>query len=81
VITELEFKSLSEQGYNRIALIDQAFADLDTPLSLYLKSASGARVSDLQTPDILFLQFHPESILSEHGMAMLANFVHLGAAT
>ncbi len=37
MITELEFKSLSEQGYNRIALIEQAFADLDTPLSLYLK--------------------------------------------
>jgi anthranilate synthase component 1 len=39
VITELEFKSLSAQGYNRIPLIVEAFADLETPLSLYLKLA------------------------------------------
>jgi anthranilate synthase component I len=39
VITELEFKSLSSQGYNRIPLIAEAFADLETPLSLYLKLA------------------------------------------
>jgi anthranilate synthase component I len=37
VITELEFKSLASQGFNRIALISEAFADLETPLSLYLK--------------------------------------------
>ena len=37
VITKLEFKSLSAQGYNRIPLIVEAFADLETPLSLYLK--------------------------------------------
>ena len=36
-ITELEFKSLAAQGYNRIPLIAEAFADLETPLSLYLK--------------------------------------------
>jgi len=39
VITELEFKSLSSQGYNRIPLMLEAFADLETPLSLYLKLA------------------------------------------
>jgi anthranilate synthase component 1 len=39
VITELEFKSLALQGYNRIPLIAEAFADLETPLSLYLKLA------------------------------------------
>ena len=42
MITELEFKSLSQQGYNRIPLIAEAFADLETPLSLYLKLAYGA---------------------------------------
>ena len=42
MITELEFKSLSTQGYNRIPLIAEAFADLETPLSLYLKLAYGA---------------------------------------
>ena len=37
MITELEFKSLAAEGYNRIPLIAEAFADLETPLSLYLK--------------------------------------------
>jgi anthranilate synthase component 1 len=41
VITELEFKSLAAQGFNRIPLIYEAFADLETPLSLYLKLAGG----------------------------------------
>ena len=39
MITELEFKSLALQGYNRIPLMAEAFADLETPLSLYLKLA------------------------------------------
>jgi anthranilate synthase component 1 len=39
LITELEFKSLSAQGFNRIPLMAEAFADLETPLSLYLKLA------------------------------------------
>jgi len=39
VITELEFKSLAQDGYNRIPLMAEAFADLETPLSLYLKLA------------------------------------------
>jgi len=39
LITELEFKSLAQQGFNRIPLIAEAFADLETPLSLYLKLA------------------------------------------
>lgn len=38
-MTETEFNSLAEQGYNRIPLVAQAFADLETPLSLYLKLA------------------------------------------
>ena len=47
MITELEFKSLAAQGYNRIPLLSEAFADLETPLSLYLKLAGGARHSFL----------------------------------
>jgi len=39
VITELEYKSLALQGHNRIPLMAEAFADLETPLSLYLKLA------------------------------------------
>ena len=42
MITELEFKSLAAQGFNRIPLLSEAFADLETPLSLYLKLAEGA---------------------------------------
>ena len=34
---EIEFNRLASQGYNRIPLISEAFADLETPLSLYLK--------------------------------------------
>ena len=41
MITELEFKSLASEGYNRIPLMAEAFADLETPLSLYLKLAHG----------------------------------------
>nr|WP_297524257.1 anthranilate synthase component I [uncultured Roseateles sp.] len=41
MITELEFQSLAADGYNRIPLISEAFADLETPLSLYLKLCAG----------------------------------------
>lgn len=40
-MTEPEFKSLCGEGYNRIPLMLEAFADLETPLSLYLKLAHG----------------------------------------
>ena len=43
MISELEFNSLGAQGYNRIPLLLQAFADLETPLSLYLKLAHGTQ--------------------------------------
>jgi len=39
-ITEQEFNALAKQGYNRIPLVCESFADLDTPLSLYLKLAN-----------------------------------------
>ena len=38
-MTELEFKSLGQQGYNRIPLACETLADFDTPLSIYLKLA------------------------------------------
>ena len=34
-MTETEFKQLAHAGYNRIPLVAEAFADLETPLSLY----------------------------------------------
>ncbi len=39
-ITQSEFDALAQQGYNRIPLVQETFADLDTPLSLYLKLAN-----------------------------------------
>jgi anthranilate synthase component 1 len=39
-ITEQEFNDLAQQGYNRIPLVAETYADLDTPLSLYLKLAN-----------------------------------------
>ena len=38
-MTEIEFKALAAQGYNRIPLVVETYADLDTPLSIYLKLA------------------------------------------
>ena len=39
-LSQEEFSSLVSQGYNRIPLVLETFADLDTPLSLYLKLAN-----------------------------------------
>jgi anthranilate synthase component 1 len=39
MMTETEFQSLAAQGYNRIPLVLETLADLDTPLSLYLTLA------------------------------------------
>jgi anthranilate synthase component I len=39
MISEPDFNALVAQGYNRIPVMAQAFADLETPLSLYLKLA------------------------------------------
>jgi anthranilate synthase component 1 len=39
-MTEAEFRALAAQGFNRIPLVLESFADLDTPLSLYVKLAN-----------------------------------------
>ncbi len=39
-MTEAEFNRLAQQGYNRIPIVLETFADLDTPLSIYLKLAN-----------------------------------------
>lgn len=38
--TEARFRELAAQGFNRIPLLHETFADLDTPLSVYLKLAN-----------------------------------------
>jgi anthranilate synthase component 1 len=40
-MNEQEFSTLAAQGYNRIPLMREVLADLDTPLSTYLKLADG----------------------------------------
>jgi len=40
MMTEAQFQHLAAQGYNRIPVVSEAFADLETPLSLYLKLAT-----------------------------------------
>lgn len=39
-INKQEFAALAREGFNRIPLVTETFADLDTPLSLYLKLAN-----------------------------------------
>lgn len=39
---EADFDRLAHEGYNRIPVTLETFADLDTPLSIYLKLAEGA---------------------------------------
>ena len=39
-MTETEFNALAAAGYNRVPIVLETFADLDTPLSIYLKLAN-----------------------------------------
>jgi anthranilate synthase component I len=39
-MTESEFRALGDAGYNRVPVVLETFADLDTPLSIYLKLAN-----------------------------------------
>ena len=39
-MTEQEFARLAAQGYNRIPVVAQTMADLETPLTAYLKLAN-----------------------------------------
>ena len=40
-LSKSEFDQYAAQGFNRIPLMREVLADLDTPLSTYLKLASG----------------------------------------
>lgn len=39
-MTEVDFDRLARAGYNRVPVVLETFADLDTPLSIYLKLAN-----------------------------------------
>jgi len=63
VISEPEFQALAAQGYNRIPLMAQAFADLETPLSLYLKLAHVPSDGATTDPDSGKYSFLLESVV------------------
>ncbi|AZS77310.1 MULTISPECIES: anthranilate synthase component I [Achromobacter] len=48
-MTEIEFKALAAQGYNRIPLVAETYADLDTPLGIYLKLAHAGPLAGRMT--------------------------------
>jgi hypothetical protein len=48
-MTEIEFKALAAQGYNRIPLVAETYADLDTPLGIYLKLAHSGPLAGRMT--------------------------------
>jgi len=39
-VNKKEFEKLAEEGFNHVPLVLECFADLDTPLSIYLKYAN-----------------------------------------
>ena len=39
-MTETEFRQLAAEGFNRVPVVLESFADLDTPLSVYMKLAN-----------------------------------------
>ena len=63
MISEPEFQALATQGFNRIPLMAQAFADLETPLSLYLKLAQAPGPTAAQDPDNGKYSFLLESVV------------------
>jgi hypothetical protein len=60
-MTEADFKRLAAEGYNRVPLVPETFADLDTPLLIYLKldtlylKPETLGCPDLFCPDLLLL--------------------------
>ena len=78
MITELEFKSLAAQGFNRIPLLSEAFADLETPLSLYLKLAGGAKHSFLLESVVGGERFGRYSFIGLPARTLLRASAHAG---
>jgi len=80
VISESEFQSLAAQGFNRIPLMAQAFADLETPLSLYLKLAHAPGEAAVLDPDSGKYSFLLESVVSGDRLGRYS-FIGLPART
>ena len=63
-MTEQEFNQLAQQGYNRILLTLETLADLDTPLSLYLKLANALGLSPEARVRLDLMQIAGQSLLA-----------------
>ena len=63
-MTEADFKRLAAEGYNRVPLVPETFADLDTPLSIYLKPDT-LGCPDLFCPDLLLLLSEEIAVLDK----------------
>ena len=65
-MTEADFKRLAAEGYNRVPLVPETFADLDTPLSIYLKPDTiYLRPDTLGCPDLLLLLSEEIAVLDK----------------
>ena len=49
MMTEIEFNALAAQGYNRIPIVKETYADLDTTLGIYLKLAHSGKEAGRMT--------------------------------
>jgi anthranilate synthase component 1 len=89
VLTPEEFSSLASEGYNRIPVVREVLADLDTPLSVYLKLADGpysylfesvhggekwGRYSIIGLPGRLRLEAHGDEITLFDGDSVIESF-------
>ena len=73
-INETDLQRLHEAGYNRVAVVHEILADLDTPLSVYLKLAAGPNSYLLESAEggeqwgrYSFIGLPASSIITVHG--------------
>ena len=91
IVTKEQFIKLAEQGYNRIPVVYEILADLDTPLSAYLKLAEGpysyllesvhggekwGRYSIIGLPCDTIIQVTDDQIQISHQGEVIEKFTH-----
>ena len=91
IVTKEQFIQLAEQGYDRIPVVYEILADLDTPLSAYLKLAEGpysyllesvhggekwGRYSIIGLPCDTIIQVTDDQIQISHQGTIIEEFTH-----
>lgn len=91
IVTKEQFIQLAEQGFNRIPVVYEILADLDTPLSAYLKLAEGpysyllesvhggekwGRYSIIGLPCDTIIQVRDDQIQISHQGKIIEQFTH-----